>query len=96
MASLSWPFKDPNEVLDYAIDWTARLVGGDTITDSEWSIVDTDPTLTIDAEELDPAGMTTVWLAGGTVGTTYHVLNRITTLGGRTMDQTVRLKVKEK
>ncbi len=29
--ALSWPFKDPDEVLDYQIDWTARLAG-DTIS----------------------------------------------------------------
>lgn len=94
--SLAWPFKDPNEVLDYAIDWTARLPGGDTLTNSTWSIVESNPVLTIDNQSMDPAGLTVVWLGSGAVGVTYHLLNRVTTLGGRTMDQTVKLKIKEK
>jgi hypothetical protein len=39
---------------------------------------------------------TTVWLSGGSEGVTYDILNRIVTNGGRTMDQTVELRVKSK
>jgi hypothetical protein len=39
---------------------------------------------------------TKVWLSGGADGQSYLVLNRITTVGGRTMDQTMKLKVKSK
>lgn len=31
--------KDPDEVLDYGLDWTARLVG-DTISTSQWIVPD--------------------------------------------------------
>ncbi len=41
-------------------------------------------------------GMTKVWLAGGEDGETYAIVNRITTAGGRTMEQGVLLKVKTK
>ena len=40
--------------------------------------------------------MTIIWLSGGTLNKTYDVLNRVITTGGRTFDQTVRLKVKTK
>ncbi len=40
--------------------------------------------------------LTKVWLAGGADGEAYTVVNRITTVGGRTMDQSVQLKVKTK
>jgi hypothetical protein len=86
-----WPPKDPDEILDYAIDWTARL-GGDTVAQSQWIM----PTgLTKDSDSKSPT-MTIIWLSGGTLNKTYDVLNRVITTGGRTFDQTVRLKVKTK
>jgi hypothetical protein len=39
---------------------------------------------------------TTIWLSGGEIGSSYTITNRITTAGGRTMDQSVRLVVKAK
>lgn len=83
--------KDPDEVLDYVIDWTATL-DGDTISTSTWTV---------------PAGLTkdsssntttaaTIWLSGGTVNTDYAVLNRITTAGGRTLDKTLTFLIRAK
>jgi hypothetical protein len=92
MAIITWPYKDPDEVLDYEIDWTAKLTGGDTITSSSWTV---------------PAGITkdsstfttstaTIWLSDGTIGETYLLTNEVTTAAGRTMDQSAKLKIKEK
>lgn len=90
--SLSWPFKDPDEVLDYSIDWSGRLSGDDTISLSVWTVPDG-----ITNEEEDKSGATTtLWLSGGSEGQTYSFLNRVTTVGGRVMDQTVTLKIKSK
>ena len=90
--TLTWPTKDPNDVLDYQLDWTARL-GGDTISTSTWLIASGD--ITIDSDS-NTTTVTTVWLSGGTADTTVVVTNRIATSGGRTMDQSVRLKLKER
>jgi hypothetical protein len=38
---------------------------------------------------------TTVWLSGGTAGYNYKVENRITTVGGRTDDRTLLIRVRE-
>lgn len=88
--------KDPDERLDYFINWEARL-DGDTIDDSDWSLdASADPDdLVIDEVTVD-GDKTYVWFTGGTVGQTYEVLNRITTVGGRIMDQTMKLKIKAK
>lgn len=88
---LRWPSKDENEILDYVIDWTDRL-SEDTITASDWTVPSG---LTEDSSTFD-ASTTTIWLSSGTTGTTYDVLNRITTAAGRTMDQTVRIKIADK
>lgn len=95
--SLKWPNKDPDEILDYEIDWigTASAPGrtyGDEITSSLWIV----PSGITHETDSFTVGTTTIWLSGGTEGETYLILNRIETLGGRTMDQTVKLKIKTK
>ncbi len=89
--ALSWPFKDPDEVLDYEIDWSARLLT-DTIVTSTWVV----PTGIVEDSTENTTTTTTIWLSGGTLGDVYEVLNRVVTAGGRTMDQSVKLKVKSK
>jgi hypothetical protein len=56
--------KDPDAVLDYAIDWTDRL-GSDTISTSTWTVPSG---ITKDSDNKTTA-KTTIWLSGGTVGT---------------------------
>lgn len=94
-SKIALPFKDPNEVLDYVLSWVDRL-DGDTILTSAWSFaVDPDSLLIIDSES-ETATTTTVWLSGGTIGESYELTNRITTAGGRTMDQTAKIKIRAK
>lgn len=88
--SVSWPFKDPDEVLDYDVDWSLRL-DTDTIASFTPSVASGD--VTIDSSDFTNT-VTKVWLSGGT--TDCEVLNRIVTAGGRTMDQTVKLKIKDR
>lgn len=103
----SWPFKDPDEVLDYDIDWTQRLYSESELAQFDAG-ADVDPVDTIASSTFTlPVGIvattssfsdtaTKVWLSGGTEGETYLIQNRLVTAGGRTMDQTVKLKVKSK
>jgi hypothetical protein len=94
-----WPEpKDPDEVLDYEVDWSGRLDDGDTLATSSWEMP------TVPDEELvknsssinEDETKTLIWLSGGTLGENYELLNRVTTAGGRTMDQTMKLKVRAK
>jgi hypothetical protein len=91
MSALVWPTKDPDEVLDYKLDWTARL-DGDTIQTSTWTV----PVGITRNSDSKTNTTTTIWLQGGTLGQTYEFVNRITTAGLRTMDQSVKLKIKAK
>jgi hypothetical protein len=84
------PDKDPNAVLDYIIDWTDWL-NGDTITDSAWIV----PTGITKESENFTDEKTTIWISGGTAGTTYLVINRITTGSGRINDQSFKIYLKE-
>jgi len=92
MAFPQWPPKDSDEVLDYNIDWSARLNPPDVISASEWFVPDG---LVADSELMSD-NSTTIWLSSGTTGEAYEVLNRIDTVEGRIMDQTVTLKIKTK
>lgn len=94
---LTWPAKDPDEVLDYELDWadtaSPRLVTGETLLTSTWSVVEGD--VVIDSSNFAPSGLSTVWLSGGSAGQNT-LLNRVTTSGGRTYDQSVKLRVRSK
>lgn len=94
MSIPSWPFKDPDELLDYEIDWAARL-DTDTISTSLWDINGPDAALTTPLDT-KTATTTTIWLDAGTLNKVYTMTNHITTAGGRQMDQSVRLKIKTK
>ena len=90
---LVWPSKDPDEVLDYEADWaTYRLQTGETISSSDFSVVE--GSVTIDSEPPPVAGICTVWLSGGAAGDLCIILNRITTNLNRTYDQSFKLRIK--
>lgn len=86
--------KDPDEVLDFKIDWSAQMTqdGSDTISTATWSvttgiIVDSTSKTTTSA---------TVWLSGGTAGTEYDCVNEIVTAGGRTYNRTIKIVCEER
>lgn len=85
-----WPDKDPSDVLDYSMDWSAVL-GADTIATSTWTVPDG---LTVGITSHNDT-TSTIWLSGGTANTGYTIANLITTAGGRTIEQSVRLIVRE-
>lgn len=87
----SFPEKDPNEVLDYQVEWHNKLNSNEHIHTSLFTI----DNATIDSSSFDQK-TTTVWISGGIEGTTANILNRITTSQNRTMDQTILLPIRSK
>jgi hypothetical protein len=88
--ALKWPSKDPDETLDYKVDWSKRL-GSDTIAASAWPVLPEGITTTLTT--FTPKAVT-IWLTGGDLGRTYTFVNRITTTAGRVMDQSVSITIK--
>jgi len=84
--------KDPDAVLDFGFDWTNWLVTAETIVTSTWT-VDTGITENINAKT---TVKTSIWLSGGTVGTTYHATNKIVTNQGRTDERTLSIRVRNR
>ena len=85
---------DPNAVLDYAIDWSAWLDTGETLTASTWAIAPSGGITQTGAPaaSFTAAGVATIWLTGGTAGTLYKVTNHITTSAGRQDDRSITIR----
>lgn len=98
---LKWDAKDPDEVLDYEIDWSDFL-GDDTIDTSTWTMPTEPDAALIKDSDSHTTTATTIWLSGGTLAavgepaTVYELVNTIVTDGLRTAERTVRLKIKTK
>lgn len=74
-------YKDPNEQLDYRVDWSVKL-GSDTISGVTWEGVDGDLTQ-VDAS--NDSTSATVWIGGGLAGSQYGVICEVVTAAGRTL-----------
>lgn len=96
-----WPDKDPQEILDFDIDWagTADSPGrafGDTLTGSTWTITVNDDTFLVIGATSFSTIATKVWLSGGTLKRMYTVTNTVTTAGGRTMEKSGTVTITQK
>ena len=86
--------KDPNATLDYTIDWSAWLSPNqDTISNA--TVPSVPSGLTIQTPVTKTTTQTTVWISGGTAGTSYDVTVHITTTGGRQDDRTITIVCKD-
>jgi hypothetical protein len=95
--------KAPAEVLPYKRDWkykdeTSRAAGGagngyldtgETISTSTWTV----PAGITKDSETHADGLTTVWISGGTLDTTYRLVNTIVTSAGRTAQRSIEVSV---
>ena len=93
----SWPPKDPDEVLDYTVNWRKPgnecLVAGETISTS--TVVVAEGTVVVDSTD-DDGSIVTIWLSGGTAGEVCRIRNHITTSAGRKYDKTGVLRIRER
>lgn len=82
--------KDVNAIKDFTLDWSDWLSEvSDTIATATWTV----PSGITKASESNTATTATVFLSGGTVGQSYIVYVRVTTVGGRTDDQAIEITV---
>lgn len=92
---------DPEEVLDYSMDWSAVLETGETISDSEWSVTNGTATIAtsyngtpgVTADGTVNGGSTTVWVVTTSLGD-VSIRNHITTSAGRQYERTGTLTVR--
>lgn len=88
----AWPDKDPNDKLDYTVDWSAALTEADNIVASEWTVPEDFTATNISFDDTK----TIVWLAGGIDGKKYTLTNKVTTFAGRVIERSILIKVKSR
>jgi hypothetical protein len=84
--------KDPDSVLDYEFDWSSWLASGETISSY---VVAADTGITVDSDSNDTDSVT-VWLSSGTAGIKYTVGCKIVTSASRTVERSIKIRVKER
>ena len=84
--------KDPDETLDYSVDWSEWLAVGETIVTSTW----TAPTGITKGSDTKTTTVCTVWLSGGTAGLVYTVANKISTTSGRIAERSLFIEVQQR
>jgi hypothetical protein len=92
---LSWPAKDPGDILDYEFDISPALSGNDRDGIATIDVVIApggtgDLTLT---SAVADGSVAVLWLAGGQIGTVYSVQVTIGTTAGRTIGRAIYLPV---
>ena len=104
--SYKWPNKDPDEMLDYSVDWS-RYLGSDVISSVSWYCEDADgvktsfpPAAVVNSLQIVSQSNTdtvaTIQLSLGDNNTTYTLWCEITTTGGITTDRKIKLKVRQR
>ena len=104
--SYKWPDKDPDETIDYSVDWS-RFIPNDTLSASTWFVQDAAGAKeqVSNAEVVDGlqfvqstiSGKTaTARFALGTNNKQYKVTCQITTGDGLVFERSIFLKIKEK
>ncbi len=83
--------KQPNDVLDYDIDFSDWLVSGDEV---ESVTVTAETGITVDSTNIT-SEIVKIWLSGGTDGSSYKVTALAVTEGGRTKEKEFIIKIKE-
>jgi hypothetical protein len=104
--SLQWPPKDKDETLDYSLDWSRALEGGETIVSVAWFLVDdlnqkvpllpgsTVSSLT-NVTQTNTSTVATIYLSQGQDNRQYKLYCTITTSQSRVKERTVTIKIRE-
>jgi len=88
--AVQWDDKDPSDVDDFTLSFANEL-GAETIGGASWTAT---AGITIGATS-NSTTAATVRLSGGTAGTDYTATCTVTTSGGRTLQRSVLLRVRQ-
>lgn len=88
--------KDPDAVLDYAIDWGTDYLGTDTLANSEWEVEPVEAGgLEVAYHQFDVA-LATVKASGGIAGHVYRLSNHVDLASGRKDSRSIVLRVEKR
>jgi len=103
--SFRWPNKDPDEILDYSVDWS-RWLGTDTISSVTWYVDNAEGVKTAltagntvnglqNVSQTATSTVATIVLGLGTNNTEYKIYCRMIDNAGAIAERTIKLRVKE-
>lgn len=88
--------KDPEAALDYAVDWGAEYLNGDTISQSDWQIIPVEAGgITVVSDRFD-SSVATVTAAGGVAGHLYQLTNSIVLESGLSDSRSIVVRVENR
>lgn len=88
--------KDPEAALDYAVDWGAEYLTGDTLAQSDWRVTPVEAGgLSVVASRFD-AKVASVTAAGGVTGHLYQLTNHVVLASGLTDSRSIVLRVENR
>lgn len=96
---------DPNEVKDYARDWTNEMNAfNDELNSVDFNLKTPNSGLSVQSNNIDATGKIAIaWFAASDIplltsfaGQVIEIDHTITTVGGRTYNETLGLRIKEK
>jgi hypothetical protein len=88
--------KDPEASLDYAIDWGAEYLLGDTVAQSSWQVIPVEAGgLVVMASRFDST-FTSVTASGGVPGHLYQLTNTVVLASGLTDSRSIVLRVEKR
>jgi len=106
--ALRWPNKDPDETLDYSVDWSRFLRTGTTISQVIWFIKDANGVrtrfdagdtvngLTTTSQSISTNGtVASIFLSAGTLNTKYNLFCNMTDSRAVTAERGVSITIKE-
>lgn len=105
--SYRWPNKDPDETLDYSVDWSRFLGTGVTISSVQWYVDNESGVKTAinagqtvntiqNVAQTNNSTVATINLGSGTNNVEYKFYCRITDSSGSQAERVIKLRVKER
>ena len=103
--SFRWPNKDPDETLDYSVDWS-RWLDGATISSVVWYVDNSSGVKTAlpasntvnglqNVAQTISGGVATINLGLGTNNTEYKIYCNMSDSSGSVAERVIRLRIKE-
>ncbi len=103
--SFRWPNKDPDETLDYSVDWS-RWLNGATISSVVWYVDNSSGVKTAlpasntvnglqNVAQTISGGVATINLGLGTNNTEYKIYCNMSDSSGSVAERVIRLRIKE-
>lgn len=105
--SFRWPNKDPDEQLDYSVDWSRFLGTGINIASVQWYVYDADGVKTAinagvtvngiqNVSQTNTNTVATINLGLGTNNKEYKFNCRITDTSGSQAERSIKIRIRER